>query len=373
MTFETLGISKKAINQLTTMGITDPTPVQQGVITKIMNGVDIIVQSNTGTGKTLAFLLPLLEKIESTSNHLQGLIIVPTRELALQINDVTSSLAPLYHINHLAVYGGKKMTDQEKKLKSPTQFIVATPGRLLDLVDRGQVDLTTITHFVLDEADQLLLSGFKPEIERIILNIPGNRQTLFFSATMPPQIKKIAYRYTYQPEYFVASSQIKKNSKIVQEVVYTNDRQKFPALQEVLLVDNPYMAIVFCRTKRRANELFEKFKKYRYHADVLHSDIPQNKRERLLKKFRAGDLQYLIATDVAARGLDVNFITNIYNFDAPDSVETYLHRIGRTGRAGEAGTSCTFVTEADEDLIFQLKKQKISNIKERAVKIGRKG
>lgn len=372
MNFESLGIKKASCDALKKYGIKEPTAVQQAVIPSILKGKDLIAQSATGTGKTLAFLLPLIQNIDAKLSQLQGLILVPTRELALQIAEVALPLAALYNIELMAIYGGKKAADQEKKLEKKPQLIVATPGRLMDHIHQGNIDLTTITTFVLDEADQLLLAGFKPDIEEIILQIPGDRQTLFFSATLPPQIKKLAYRYTYQPEYHTTTIKTPDQPDIAQEIVPTNDRQKFPALQIVLNEDNPFLAIVFCRTKRRANELYAKMKKYNFNADVIHSDIPQNKRERILKQFRKGDLQFLIATDIAARGLDINFVTHIYNFDVPESAEVYIHRIGRTGRAGATGSSCTFVTEEDAPILKEIESKMQREITRRLVKIGNK-
>jgi len=372
MNFESLGIEKASCDALKKRGIKEPTSVQQSVIPSILEGKDLIAQSATGTGKTLAFLLPLIQKADASISQLQGLILVPTRELALQIAEVAKPLAALYEIELMAIYGGKRTADQEKKLEKKPQLIVATPGRLMDHISQGNIDLTTTGTFILDEADQLLLAGFKPDIEAIILQIPGNRQTLFFSATLPPKIKKMAYRYTYQPEHYTAAVTASNQPAISQEIVPTNDRQKFPALQIVLNEDNPFLAIVFCRTKRRANELHAKMKKYKFNADVIHSDIAQNKRERILKQFRKGDLQFLIATDVAARGLDINFVTHIYNFDMPESADTYIHRIGRTGRAGATGYSCTFVTEEDTAILRAIENRTKRAIQRRSVKIGNK-
>jgi superfamily II DNA/RNA helicase len=372
MNFESLGIKLASCDALKKQGIKAPTAVQKAVIPTILDSKDLIAQSATGTGKTLAFLLPVIQKMDVSLSELQCLIVVPTRELALQIAEVAKPLATLYDIELMAIYGGKRTADQEKKLERKPQMIVATPGRLMDHVGQGNIDITTIKTFILDEADQLLLAGFKPDIEEMVLQIPGSRQTLFFSATLPPQIKKMAYRYTYQAEFYTPSADKANRPAIEQMVVPTNDRQKFPALQIVLAEDSPYLAIIFCRTKRRANELHAKMKKYKFNVDVIHSDIEQNKRERILKQFKKGDLQFLIATDVAARGLDINFITHIYNFDIPESAEAYIHRIGRTGRAGATGYSCTFVTEEDTDMLRDIERRNNGAIKERFVKIGNK-
>jgi len=372
MTFNELGIQPVLTETLNKQGITSPTPVQQAVIPPFLEGTDLIIQAETGTGKTLAFLLPLIQSIDPETSALQGLILAPTRELALQITTVAEALASLRHIQLLALYGGGRVSSQLKKLTQTPQLIVATPGRLIDHLDRESIDLSNLRFFILDEADQLLLSGFKPEIEQIILKTPGHCQTLLASATLPAKVKKLAYRYTFNPRYISVHQTSEVTPSIYQEMVPTTDRQKFPALSIVLKEDNPYLAIIFCRTKRRANELYAKMKKLKLNADVIHSDIPQNKRERILRRFRKGDLQFLIATDVAARGLDINFITHVYNFDIPEDTATYIHRIGRTGRAGETGYSCTFVAENDGELLNAIEEKLNHPLERRIIKIGKK-
>jgi len=372
MTFNELGIQPILIETLNKQGITSPTPVQQAVIPPFLEGTDLIVQAETGTGKSLAFLLPLIQSIDPETSTLQGLILAPTRELALQISTVAETLATVHNIQQLCLYGGGRVSTQLKKLTQPPQLIVATPGRLIDHLDRESIDLSNLRFFILDEADQLLLSGFKPEIEQIILKTPGYCQTLLASATLPTRIKKLAYRYTFNPRYISIHQTSEVTPSIHQEMVPTTDRQKFPALSIVLKEDHPYLAIIFCRTKRRANELYAKMKKLKFNADVIHSDIPQNKRERILGRFRKGDLQFLIATDVAARGLDINFVTHVYNFDIPEDTATYIHRIGRTGRAGETGYACTFVGENDGESLNAIEEKLNHPLERRVIKIGKK-
>jgi len=372
MTFNELGINPTLTCALNKQGIKNPTPVQQAAIPPFLEGMDLIVQAETGTGKTLAFLLPLIQSLDPETSTLQGLILAPTRELALQITEVAEMLTTLCNINLLSLYGGKSVGAQLKKLTTTPQLIVATPGRLIDHLERESVDLSGLRFLILDEADQLLLSGFKPEIESVILKTPSGCQTSFFSATLPPKVKKLAYRYTYNAKYIAIRQELDVAPLIHQEIVLTTDRQKFPALSIVLEEDNPYLAIIFCRTKRRANELYAKMKKLKLNVDVIHSDIPQNKRERILGRFRKGDLQFLIATDVAARGLDINFITHVYNFDIPEDPATYIHRIGRTGRAGETGYSCLFIGEADGEQLEAIEAKLNHPLKKRMVKIGKK-
>jgi len=369
MNFKSLGIEEHLILALKKQGLTTPTAIQEYVIPKINDGKNLIINSATGTGKTLAYLLPILQKVDLEDSNVQVLIITPTRELAKQINEVIITLVK--SVKSLAVYGGKSTTQQLRKIEKKPQIIVATPGRLMDFLRGEKLHLGSINHIVIDEVDQLLLAGFKPEIEHIFLDIPGSAQTIFASATVSAQVRKLAHRYAYELEMCQISASKKQSPKIRQEIVLTNDRQKFPALQIILAEDNPYLAIIFCRTKRRANELLAKMKKYKFNADVIHSDIAQNKRESILKSFKKGDLQYLIATDVVARGIDIDFITHIYNFDIPESLDTYIHRIGRTARGGNDGISLTFVCEDDEELLTPIKNKFAAQFYYRDVKIGK--
>lgn len=372
MNFESLGIDEKLVETLKKQGIKVPTDIQVAAIGKLLEGRNLIINSATGSGKTLAYLLPILQKIDPEMSVTQALIVVPTRELALQIRDVAHAFEVANKRTSLAVYGGKSSSNQLKHLEKNPHIIVATPGRLMDFLAQNKLDFAHIDHVVIDEVDQLLLAGFRPEIEQIFMAIPGAAQTIFASATISSQVNKLAHRYAFKPELCDLSKTVKGQMKpnIKQEIVLTNDRQKFPALLRVLAEDHPYMAIIFCRTKRRANELLAKMKKYQLDADVIHSDIAQNKRERILKTFKKGDLQYLIATDVAARGLDIDFITHIYNFDIPESLEVYIHRIGRTARGVADGTSLTFVCENDDDMFKTIKGKFATELIDRDVKIG---
>lgn len=343
MNFKALGLTNNLINTIKNTGITNPTPIQQQSIPLINNGKDIIAEAATGTGKTLAFLLPLFNKINSNSKEIQALILTPTRELAIQITAEANKLKEANNINILATYGGQDIGSQLKKLNNNVHLIIATPGRLLDHLERKTIDLTKLKTFVLDEADQMLFMGFKNEVEKIMKEMPKKYQMLCFSATMDSAVKKLAYRYMTDPSIISVKKEEVTLSAIKQDVVETTDRNKREALCKVLDEDNPFMAIIFCRTKRRVDELEAVLHTRKYNCVKLHSDIPQNKRERIMKSFRNADIQYLIATDVAARGLDISGITHIYNYDIPENVETYIHRIGRTGRAGESGYTCMFI------------------------------
>lgn len=343
MNFKQLGLKDDLINIINKSGITAPTPIQKESIPHIVYGKDIIAEAATGTGKTLAFLLPLFQQINPKLNNIQALILTPTRELALQITDEANKLNESNEINILATYGGKDIATQLKKLNNNVHLIIATPGRLLDHIKRKSIDLSKLNTFILDEADQMLFMGFKNEVEAIIKEMPKKKQMLCFSATMDSAVKKLAYRYMNDPTIVSIKKEEITLDAIKQNVVETTDRNKRDALCKVLDEDNPFMAIIFCRTKRRVDELEEVLHTRKYNCVKIHSDIPQNKRERIMKSFRNADIQYLIATDVAARGLDISGITHIYNYDIPENVESYIHRIGRTGRAGETGYTCMFI------------------------------
>lgn len=347
MNFRELGINENIIKVLKKSGITEPTPIQEQCIISIKEGRDVIAESQTGTGKTLAFLLPVFENISPAVDAVQALVVTPTRELAIQITEEALKLKEAKDINILAAYGGKDIGSQLKKLKGSIHLIIATPGRLLDHLERKTVDLSKLKTFVLDEADQMLLMGFKNEVEAIMKETSKKRQTLCFSATLDSDVKKLAYRYMKDPLTVSVKKEEVTLSNIVQEVVETTDRRKQDALCSVLDKDNPFMAIIFCRTKRRVDDLEVALYRRGYNCEKLHSDVMQSKRERLMKAFRNADFQYLIATDVAARGLDISGVSHIYNYDIPESSEAYIHRIGRTGRAGESGYTCMFVDPKD--------------------------
>lgn len=365
MNFKNLGISHDIDNVLKKSGIQNPTPIQQDSIIHILNNKDVIAEAQTGTGKTLAFLLPIFENISLNSQGIQALIISPTRELAIQITEEANKLSTAKDIGVLSMYGGKDIGSQMKKLKGNIRLIIATPGRLLDHLKRKTVKLNTLKTIVLDEADQMLLMGFRNEIDLIMKETPKKKQTLCFSATMDSAVKKLAYRYMNDPIIVSVKKKEITLANINQEVVETIDREKREALCKVLDEDNPFMAIIFCRTKRRADELEVVMHRRGYNCKVIHSDIQQSKRERIMKSFRNADIQYLIATDVASRGLDIGGVDHIYNYDIPENVETYIHRIGRTGRAGEKGYTCLFVDPKDSRMLSEIEKSIKLNIPRR--------
>lgn len=363
MNFNDLKIKKELVEILNKNGIVEPTEIQKKSIPLIKNNLDVIAEAQTGTGKTLAFLVPIIEKINLDDKNVQALILSPTRELAIQIYNEAKKLTT--DISVLPCYGGVDISRQIKKLQSNTQLIVATPGRLLDHLMRKTIDLSKIKTLVLDEADEMLFMGFKNDIEKIITFMPKKKQMLAFSATMDPKVKKLAYRYMEDPSVVSIKKENITLDNITQEVVITTDRQKQDDLCKVLEIDNPFLAIIFCRTKARVDKLELDLGKKGYNCEKLHSDVKQSKRERIMKNFRDAKIQYLIATDVAARGIDVTGVTHIYNYDIPENTESYIHRIGRCGRNKEKGNTTLFVSIKDIDSLKDLEKFIGNKIEER--------
>ncbi|USK52113.1 DEAD/DEAH box helicase [Bacillus sp. CMF12] len=355
--FVTLGISKKLSDVLLNHGIAKPTPIQEQAIPAVMDGKDVIAQAQTGTGKTFAFILPILESIDPAAAHIQALIVTPTRELALQITDEVINLTQDNdQIDVLAVYGGQDVEKQLKKLQKHVQIVVGTPGRLLDHIKRRTIDLSQVGSLVLDEADQMLHIGFLDEVEDIIKETPGSRQTMLFSATIPAEIKKLARKHLKEPQYIQVEKTQGPADSVKQIAIHTIDRAKQATLMQMIQTHRPYLAVIFCRTKRRVSKLNDVLKSNGFQCDELHGDLSQSKREQVMKRFRDAELQLLVATDVAARGLDVEGVTHVFNYDIPLDPESYVHRIGRTGRAGMKGMAITFYSSADKPLLEAIEK-----------------
>jgi ATP-dependent RNA helicase DeaD len=355
--FKSLGITESMVNTLKTLGIAVPTPIQEQAIPLLLDGKDVIAQSQTGTGKTFAFILPILEKIDAAESHIQALIVTPTRELALQItNEVKKLLEDRQDIRVLAIYGGQDVESQLKKLKHGRHIVIGTPGRLLDHIRRETVDFSKSSFLVLDEADQMLHIGFLPEVERIIDETPASRQTMLFSATMPDEIRQLARRHMKNPHNIQVEKTQAPLENIKQIAISTDDRAKQGDLIELLHLYRPYLGVIFCRTKRRVTKLYEALKENGFNCDQLHGDLSQAKREQVMKRFRKAEIQFLVATDVAARGLDVEGVTHVFNYDIPEDTESYIHRIGRTGRAGGEGLAVTLYAPKDRDELLQIEK-----------------
>ncbi|MFN0226321.1 DEAD/DEAH box helicase, partial [Paenibacillus sp. KR2-11] len=345
--FQALGVSQELAEALHKHGYNEPTPIQREAIPSVLAGHDVIAQAQTGTGKTLAFVLPILESIDPNRPHVQALIVTPTRELAIQITEEVARWAPLKEIRVLSAYGGQDVERQIRKLEGAIHIIVATPGRLLDHIRRETVQLHKLSTLVLDEADQMLHMGFLPEVVEIISVTPTRRQTLLFSATMPQRVRQLAKEYMKPPVEIEVKAKRVTLDEIEQIVVQTTDRGKLDALCKAMEEDPPFLGMIFCRTKLRATKLREELDERGYAVDELHGDLSQAKREQVMKRFRDAKLQFLVATDIAARGLDVEGITHVYNYDIPHDAEGYIHRIGRTGRAGQTGKAITFVSPRD--------------------------
>ncbi len=357
MKFKDLGLSDDILKALKTQRIFEPTPIQKESIPLVKNHNDVIAEAQTGTGKTLAFLLPMFENISTDSNTVQGLIVTPTRELAIQITEEATKLKEAKNLNILAAYGGKDIGSQLKKLKGNIHLVVATPGRLLDHLKRKTISLDNLKTLVIDEADQMLLMGFKNEMQSIIACTPKKRQTLCFSATINSDVKKLAYKNMTDPKLVVIEKEEVTLKNIKQVLVETTDRRKQEALCNILDEENPFMAIIFCRTKRRVDNLEEDLYKKGYNCKKLHGGMPQPKRERVMKDFKNLKIQYLIATEVAARGLDITGVTHVFNYDMPETAESYIHRIGRTGRAGEEGYTFLFSAPKDQYTLDEIEKK----------------
>ncbi|WP_066067495.1 DEAD/DEAH box helicase [Neobacillus soli] len=356
--FLSLGISEVVVEKLRGQGVAKPTPIQEQAIPFVMKGNDIIAQAQTGTGKTFAFILPILEKINHDADHVQALVVTPTRELALQITaEFEKMIADIEGVDVLAVYGGQDVAKQLKKLKRNPQIVVGTPGRLLDHIRRETVRLSEISFLVLDEADQMLHIGFLGEVEDIIRETPASRQTMLFSATIPPEIRQLAKKHMREPEYIQVEKTQGPADNVNQVAIHTTDRAKQGTLIQLVESYRPFLAVIFCRTKRRVSKLYDVLKANGFSCDELHGDLSQAKRERVMKRFRDAEVQLLIATDVAARGLDVEGVTHVFNYDIPQDAESYVHRIGRTGRAGMTGLAITFYSSADEPMLELIEKE----------------
>ncbi len=342
-TFLELGLEEKILKAISNMGFEETTQIQEQTIPSALEGIDLIGQAQTGTGKTAAYGIPIIQKME-VNEQIKGLVLAPTRELAIQVAEELNRIGQFKGIRALPIYGGQDINRQIRSLKKRPHIIVATPGRLMDHMRRRTIRLQSIESVVLDEADEMLNMGFKEDIELILKEIPENRQTLLFSATIPKPIQSLAERFMNKPKLFKMKSQGVTVLSTEQEYVEVPERQKFDVLCRLLDVQSPELAIVFGRTKRRVDELAEALGKRGYEAEGIHGDLNQAKRNTVLRGFKEGKVEVLVATDVAARGLDISGVTHVYNFDIPQDPEGYVHRIGRTGRAGKTGLAVTFVT-----------------------------
>ncbi|NLP44258.1 MAG: DEAD/DEAH box helicase [Peptococcaceae bacterium] len=361
--FNELGISEPVLRAISEMGFEEATPIQQKAIPLALAGKDIIGQAQTGTGKTAAFGIPMIEHAFPAKGYIQAIVITPTRELAIQVAEELNRIGQFKGIRSLPIYGGQDINRQIRALKNRPQVIVGTPGRLMDHMRRRTIRLEQVRLAVLDEADEMLSMGFVEDIENILTEVPAKRQTMLFSATMPKAILDLANRFLQEPEFIGIKSREMTVPQIEQYYIESQEKQKFDILCRLLDIDSPESAIVFGRTKRRVDELYEALTKRGYSAEGIHGDLTQARRDLVMKHFKEGLTEILVATDVAARGLDISGVTHVYNFDIPQDPESYVHRIGRTGRAGKTGQALTLVTPREMGhlrLIEQVAKRKIA-------------
>lgn len=349
LSFKSIGLSDARIKNLEKLGFTAPTEIQAQAIPHLLSGRDVVGQAQTGTGKTAAFSLPLLERVDPKSKAVQALILTPTRELALQVCQAMKNFNMDRRVFILSVYGGQAIDRQIQSLKKGTQIVVGTPGRVLDLLNRGDLTLESLDLLVLDEADEMLNMGFIQDVEKILAKAPAERQTAFFSATMAPPIRELAAKFLRSP-VTVTVKQPKATPNRINQVAYIVPKgwTKARALQPILELEDPESAIIFVRTRRSAADLTRQLQAAGHSVDEYHGDLTQSQRERLLLRFRQRQVRWVVATDIAARGLHVDDLTHVINYDLPDSVENYVHRIGRTGRAGKEGTAISLIHPLDK-------------------------
>ena len=357
LSFTSLGLSEARVNHLESMGYAEPTAIQAEAIPHLLSGRDLIGQAQTGTGKTAAFALPLMEQVDPSNPAVQALVLTPTRELAIQVCQAMRGFRLSGRPKVLALYGGQSIERQQEQLNRGTQIVVGTPGRVLDLLNRGSLSLNSLGWLVLDEADEMLNMGFIQDVEKILSKAPADRQTAFFSATMAPEIRELATKYLHSPVTVTVQSP-KASPKQIQQVSYIVPRgwTKVRALQPILELEDPETAIIFVRTRRTAGDLTRQLQAAGYSVDEYHGDLSQSQRERLMMRFRQQQVKLVVATDIAARGLHVDDLTHVINFDMPDAIENYVHRIGRTGRAGKNGVAISLVTPLEKYKLRQIER-----------------
>lgn len=365
--FRALGLSESTIETLRSKGFEEPTEIQAKVIPMLLRGDrDIIAQAQTGTGKTAAFGLPLIETVPSHERGVQAIILAPTRELAIQVCEEINSLKGSNPLVVTPVYGGQSIQLQLRQLKRGVSIVVGTPGRILDHLQRGSLDLSRIRHFILDEADEMLNMGFIEDIEQILESTPDTKRVMLFSATMPARIKHLAQRY--MGEHSHVRSKSKLTASLTDQIYFEVSRyDKFEALCRIVDIEPAFYGLVFCRTKVDVDDVVSQLLDRGYTAEGLHGDISQALRERVLTKFRRKQVNILVATDVAARGIDVENLTHVINYSIPQNPEAYIHRIGRTGRAGKQGTAITFVTPAEFRTLGFIRSATEANIRKQSV------
>lgn len=370
--FDTLGLSKGLVESVQQIGFETPTPIQEKAIPVLLEGNrDFVGLAQTGTGKTAAFGLPLLELVDDKSNHTQALVLAPTRELGLQItNDLENFSEKFKAFNIVAVYGGASISEQIRKVKKGAQIIVATPGRLIDLIDRRAINLSTIKYVVLDEADEMLNMGFKEDLDKILSFTPEDKNTWLFSATMPREVRAIMKNYMSDPFELTVGEQNSGNVNIEHHYVLVSEKDRYLGLKRILDYTPEIFGLIFCRTRIDTQRVAEMLMKDGYNADALHGDLTQQQRDRVMMQFRDRSLQILVATDVAARGIDVEDITHVIHLNIPDEMEFYTHRSGRTARAGKKGISIAMISKRELGKVKQIEKSMKTTFKRMMIPTG---
>jgi ATP-dependent RNA helicase DeaD len=356
--FKLLGISDDVVNAVKDLGFENPTPIQEQAIPVLLEGNnDFVGLAQTGTGKTAAFGLPLIELIDFSTKKPQALILCPTRELCLQIaSDIKNYSKNIPGASVVAVYGGANIMQQLREIRNGVQVVVATPGRMLDIIGRKAIDFTNVKYVVLDEADEMLNMGFQEDINDILSTTPDDKKTWLFSATMPPEVRRIAKNYMDNPTELTMGTKNTGNVNIEHEYYVVRARDKYAALKRIVDFNPEIFAVVFCKTKMDTQDVAENLIKDGYNADALHGDLSQQQRDKVMQRFRDRNMQLLIATDVAARGIDVNNVTHVVNYSLPDEIESYTHRSGRTGRAGKSGISICIINSKELGKIRQIER-----------------
>lgn len=361
--FKALGLSDATIAALVRKGFEEPTLIQEKIIPLLLNEtIDIIGQAQTGTGKTAAFGLPIIEMIEPSTKGVQVIILTPTRELAIQVAEEINSLKGKKNLNIVPIYGGQSIELQLKRLKKGADIVVGTPGRVIDHINRKTLKLSQVSFFVLDEADEMLNMGFIDDVELILSNASKDKRMLLFSATMPQQIQRLAKKY--MTEYkTISATKDQLTAHLVNQIYFeVNESDRFEALCRIIDSEHEFYGLVFCRTKLDVDHVTQKLNNRGYAADGIHGDISQQQRERILARFKKQNTNILVATDVAARGIDINDLTHVINYALPQDPESYVHRIGRTGRAGKEGTAITFVTPRESRQLLFIKRMSKAEI-----------
>ena len=346
--FKDYKLSSELLETIEILNYKKPTKVQEKVIPIALEGKDIIVKSQTGSGKTAAFAIPISELIDWEENKPQALVITPTRELAMQVREDFFNIGRFKRLKVSAIYGRAPFYNQQRELKQKTHIVVGTPGRIIDHIDKETLDISQIKYLVIDEADEMFNMGFLEQIENIISNLPKNRMTMLFSATLPEDIEGLCNKYMKDPIYIEIEDENVTVDKIIQEKYMVDEADKINLLKDITIVENPDSCIIFANTREMVDEIFIELNRHEYTCDKIHGGMEQRDRTKVMEDFRQGYFRYLVATDVAARGIDIDNITHIINYDIPRESESYVHRIGRTGRVGKTGKAISIITPRDE-------------------------